>query len=573
MLVEISVRNLGVIECAVAQLGPGMTAITGETGAGKTLVVTAIALLCGGRADPSLVRAGAQEAEIQGRFILPIGSADVAGEAVRGGSADESQEPGEDGFEEVIVRRVIPSAGRSRAYLAGRLCTAQELSQWASGVVDIHGQHEHQSLLATAAQRDALDDYAGVDTSGLLAARSALRDLRAELDRLGGDEQNRARTADLLRYQIDEIESVGIEDPDEDERLRLEEELLASVVQDLEAAAVAEDRLTGEGGAADLVGEAIAAARFQLPLGAIAARLEGILAELRDSAAELRTFRETSIEDPQRLAFLRERRNSFHKLTRKYGRDLGEVLQRRDAFALELAEVEGKDQRASALADEIEAAETRLRDVEAEVGNQRRSAAGELAPVVTARLRELAMPGATLDVRVGPASGDEVEILIAANSGQPAASISKAASGGELARVMLALRLVLTAGPSVLIFDEVDAGVGGAAAKAVAGALASVAHNHQVLVVTHLAQVAAVADRHLVVSKLDDGASTTTVVEDVTGPDRVAEIARMIAGDADAEVAKAHARSLLGIGDESAGAGSVRSAKREVTRRRASARR
>ncbi len=521
MLTELAVRDLGVIEGLSLVLGPGMTAVTGETGAGKTLVVDAIELLVGGRAEGGLVRHGASEAVVEGRFV--------------------------DGEDEIVVRRVVPAQGRSRAYIDGRLATVGELAELGRELVDLHGQHAHQSLLGVAAQRAALDRYAGVDLEPMRACKREVAELEAALEELGGDERARARELDLLRFQIEEIDRAGIEGPDEDERLDAEEDRLADALGHQESGLLAGDAVGGEGGALDQIAAAIAALDGRSPYRAVVGRLRSASAELSDASAELRDVREGIEHDPERLAALRERRALLHDLRRKYGETLSEVLAYRREIGSAIEVIESRDARALHMQEQLAAARVALAEAARDVGRARRKAAPGLAAAVEAHLRDLAMPRARLTVEVGEEDpGDEVAFLLAANPGSPPAPLAKVASGGELARTMLALRMVLTAAPGTLVFDEVDAGIGGAAATAVGDALARLGSEHQVLVVTHLAQVAAVADHHVVVAKEVDGARTLTSVKAVSGDVRLAEVARMLSGTPGSTAALQHAAELLG---------------------------
>ncbi|MFN0092803.1 MAG: DNA repair protein RecN, partial [Acidimicrobiales bacterium] len=303
MLIELAVRDLGVIEQLSLLVGPGMTALTGETGAGKTLVVEAIELLVGAKADPGLVRAGTAEATVTGRFEL-------------------------DGAE-VVLTRVVPRVGRSRAYVDGRPAALAELTEWGARLVDLHGQHAHQSLLSGAVQRAALDRFGGVDLTPLAEARAALAALDAGLAALGGDERERAREMDLLRYQLDEIDAAAIVSADEEAALEAEEELLADAVALRDAAAEAVAALTGdggEGGALDLARAALGALGGRGPLEAHRARVAGLVAELDDAAGELRAAGEAIEPDPERLAEVQARRVLLRSLRRKYGEDLAAVL-------------------------------------------------------------------------------------------------------------------------------------------------------------------------------------------------------------------------------------------------------
>ena len=520
MLVELSVRDLGVISELSLTLGPGMTAVTGETGAGKTLIVEAIELLTGGRADPVLVRPGAEEASVEGRFLC--------------------------GEDERILSRVVPASGRSRAYLDGRMAQLASLSEVAEDMVDLHGQHGHQSLLRPAGQRQALDTYAGVDLAPLLQSRRRVRELADQLAALGGDARARARELDLLEHQLTEIDQAQLEDTDEDARLASEEEVLARAGEHRSRAEEAYETLVGEGGAGDRLGVALGLLSGRSPFREVHEELSAAAAEVADAASSLRAAAESLAEDPERLEAIVARRQLLRDLVRKYGADLGEVMAYAEEARQRRDELAGHDRTAARLEQERAEAEAAVRAEEDRVGSQRRAAAPRLAAEVVEHLRRLALPGAQLGVEVGEeGAGEQVTFLFSANPGSPLLPLAKVASGGELARAMLAVRLVVTAGPPVLVFDEVDAGVGGEAATAVGRALADLAPEHQVLVVTHLAQVAAFADHQVAVRKKVEGDTTRTEVE-VLGPEaRVVELSRMLAGQPDSSTARRHAEELL----------------------------
>ncbi len=526
MLLELAVRDLGVIEDVRIVLGPGMTVLTGETGAGKTLVVDAIELLVGGRADPIVVRTGATEAWVEGRFSIA-------------GTDDDDDE-------EVVLARAIPASGRSRAYVNGRLATIASLVEWGERLVDLHGQHAHQSLLAPAIQRGALDRFGGIDLDGLRAARARVRDLDDQLAALGGDERARAREIDLLRFQVDELAAAAISGPEEDAQLDGEESALADAVAHQEAAAAAGEALTGDGGAADALGTAIAALAGRSPFATHESRLRALVAELADVAGEVRDAGEAIADDPERLEVVRSRRQLLHDLRRKYGDTLQEVLAFGVDAAARLAELEQHDRRAAELDAARSAAREAVDLAAGEVARRRHVAAPALAEAVQGHLVALAMPRARVEVEVaGHPPADDVAILLAANPGAGPLPLTKIASGGELARAMLALRLVLTAGPPTLVFDEVDAGIGGEAAVAVGGALAALGATHQVMVVTHLPQVAAFADAHVRVTKETGEDHTVARIEQLDDAHRVIELSRMLSGQPDSRTARDHAEELL----------------------------
>jgi DNA repair protein RecN (Recombination protein N) len=547
VIVELSVRDLGVIAELRLLLGPGMTVLTGETGAGKTLVVDAIELLVGGRADPVLVRSGADEAWVEGRFVRPGGTrSDGGGDRDTGG----------DGGDEIVLARAIPRSGRSRAYIDGRLATAGVLAQVGAELVDLHGQHAHQSLLHAAAQREALDRFGHVDLGPLQAARREIAAVLDELGRMGGDERARARELDLLRYQVADIDAAAITGPDEDGELERLQDELADATAHRAAAAGAVILLSGDAtgsepeaaaSATDAVGSALALLAGRAPFGEAETRLRTLAAELSDVAGELRVAAEAIDEDPERLAQVRERRQLLHDLRRKYGETLADVLAEGDRLRVRLNELEDHDRRAAELDARLTAASGAEAEAAAKVAAARRDAAPLLAAEVQSHLAELALPKAQVAVVVsGEDPADDVELRLAANPGMPPLPLAKVASGGELARTMLALRLVLTAAPPTLVFDEVDAGIGGAAAVAVGRSLARLADQpHQVFVVTHLPQVAAYADAQVRVTKQSDEATTVARASVLDDSERVVELSRMLSGQPDSDAARVHAAELL----------------------------
>ncbi len=536
-LEELQVADLGVIERLSLRLGGGLTAVTGETGAGKTLVVEAIELLLGGRAEPMLVRPGADEARVDGRFVL-------------------------DG-DEVVLSRVVPRTGRSRGYVDGRPASVAELAELGHRLVDLHGQHAHQSLLQPAAQRLALDRFAAIDLAPLRTAAATVSALEAELGTLGGDERARAREIDLLRFQIDEIESAGLGDPTEPAALDAEEDVLADAQAHQEAAAGAHEALTGEDGAGERLAAAVGLLRDRAPFADLEVRARGLQAELDELATELRDRGETIEPDDNRLAEVRVRRQQLKDLCRKYGEDLAAVQAYYGELSDQLAELEGREARAETMGAELAGARATLGAEQRRVGAARRAAAPALGQAVEVQLKALAMPRARVDVGVeGTDPGDAVTFLLAANPGAPLLPLAKVASGGELARAMLALRLVLSGldptvlaadgadageggGPGTLVFDEVDAGIGGSAALAVGEALARLARGRQVLVVTHLPQVAAWAQAQVSVEKAQGESVTVSEARLLDDEERVVELARMLSGSPDSASARRHAAELL----------------------------
>jgi DNA repair protein RecN (Recombination protein N) len=533
-LVELRVRDLGVIEDVTVELGPGMTALTGETGAGKTLLVDALSLLLGGRADPSAVRAGAEEALVEARFVdeAPL--------------SDDADDEGES-----VLARSVARAGRSRAWVDGRMVTAAVLGEHARELFELHGQHQHRALVTPAAQRRALDAFAGVDIGRLESVRRTVTGLAGRIEALGGDAPARAREADFLRYQLEEIRAAALEGPDEDDRLAAEEARLSEAEGHRRAAAEAVELLADleDASAVDRLGHAARALSGHGPLEPFEARVRAQAAELADVAADLRTVVDTWEDDPARLETVRSRRQQLRDLARKYGPSIGEVLIYADGVARRLAEMEGDEAQIALLESELDEARGRLAEVEHEVAEARRRSAPELAADVAGRLGSLAMADARVAVEVdGAGPADQVSFWLGANPGEPLQPLARSASGGELARTMLALRLSLSSGPPVMVFDEVDAGVGGAAAAAVGAALAELGRARQVLVVTHLAQVAAQADHQIAVRKLERDGRTRSEVTVLDRDARVVEVSRMLSGRPESTAARRHARELLDAG-------------------------
>lgn len=528
MLAELRVEGLGIIDELTLVLSPGLTAITGETGAGKTLLVEAVELLVGGRADSARVRRGAPEARVEGRFV------------------DSERD------EEVVLARVVPAEGRSRAYVDGRLAAVGELAAIGTRLVDLHGQHAHQSLLDPAVQRAALDRFAGPPAVEALAAYRAARAEAARVEQalgaLGGDGRARARELDLLRYQVDEIEAAGIRDPGEDAALEAEEVLLADAASHREALLAAQ--LAVEGAVLDGVGAAAGALAGRPPFADLEHRARALQAELAELGRDLRTTGEAVVVDPGRLDDVQARRRQLRELGRKYGETLEEVIAYGGEAARRISELEGFEERAAALEREREEALDLAERVAGDLRAARRAVAEPLAVAVEAHLRELAMPAArfVVEVEPGPAGedgADRVAFLLSANAGEPPGPLTRVASGGELSRAMLAVRLVLAEAPPTLVFDEVDAGLGGEAGVAVGRLLAELGRRHQVLCVTHLAQVAAFADLQVEVTKEEAGGRTATRARPVAGEERVVALSRMLAGLESSAHARAHAQELL----------------------------
>ncbi len=532
MLLELRITDFGIIEEVHLLVGPGLTAITGETGAGKTLITGAIALLAGERADAAVVRDGAAEARVEGRFEDPDGN-------------------------ELVLARVVPASGRSRAYVDGRLATASELASLAVALLDLHAQHAHQALLEPAAQRRILDAFAGEPATAALAeyrgARAALADVMDEMAGLGGDTRMRAREISLLEFQVAELAAAGLDDPDEDLELDAEEQRLADATGIREALAAA--RHAVDSGVADGIANAVAAVAGHPVLAEVDVRLRALQVDASEMTHDLREQEEGIVDDPVRLDAVRARRQLLRELGRKYGADLAEVIAFRDSAGVRLETLRSHDVHVEELEQARLAATTRVDEAAAVLRAVRTRAAGPFAAAVTEQLRELAMPGAAITVTVaaGPAvddGADEVVMMLAANPGEPAGPLARVASGGERSRALLAVRVAAQVAGAVpggraLVFDEVDAGVGGEAGAAVGRALAELSGTAQVLCVTHLAQVAACATAQVVVRKGETEGRTVAHADVVDGEDRVTELSRMLAGVEASDHARRHAVELL----------------------------
>lgn len=568
MLEEIRIENLGVITRAQIELSPGLTVITGETGAGKTMVLTGLSLLLGGKADPATVRTGARTASVEGRVSVPDTSS-VAARALEAGA-----ERDEDGS--LLLVRTVAAEGRSRAFLGGRSVPQSVLADLADDLVTVHGQADQARLRSPSRQREALDAFAGDEHQQQLDAYrdawNARTRLAQEIDELTARSQDRAREAELLRLGLAEVDRI---DPQvgEDVALAAEAERLGNA-EDLRTAAQgahtalvgADDGGTGEDGSATVVLEQARralehAGQHDPGLAGLAQRLAEVGYLLADVSTELSGYLQDLQADPLRLEAVQRRRAELVTLTRSYGHDVGEVLAWAETAGRRLLALEGGDELLATSGARLAELDARLADLAGGIGQRRRAAAALLAAAVSAELEGLAMAGASLVVDVEPAAeagpwgADQVEMLLIAHRGAPARPLGKGASGGELSRVMLAIEVALATAPGsgahrppTFVFDEVDAGVGGRAAIEVGRRLAELSRGAQVVVVTHLAQVAAFADRHLVVTKTraaDGDVVTDSDVRSVDGADRVRELARMLSGQEDSDAARLHAAELL----------------------------
>ena len=562
VITELRISDLGVISDAVLALHPGLTVVTGETGAGKTMIVTSIDLLLGGRADPKAVRAGARRAVVEGRF------SEISAETVRrveeaGGELDAAAEADGEVDAELLVARQVTPGGRTRAFVGGAQVPIGRIEDLVGDLVTVHGQSEQVRLAGRDRQRELLDRFAGVDQQVRLTTyRTCYDELRAaqtELDRLRTEAQERAREIDLLRFGLDEIERAAPQ-PGEDvalaeeaQRLQASDDLRADAASAIVALAGSDDEAGGAlAGLAQARRAVERLATADTEAKPFAGRVREVGYLLTELAGDLSSYLASLEVQPGRLEQIAERRFELAGLLRKYGSSCDEVLAWSARAAERLAVLELADDRIGELTERIAVLQGRLEELAGQLHSARVAAAGEFVERVRGELAALAMPHARLQfeltpVDLGPTGADQVDLLFSANPGSAPRSLGKVASGGEMSRVRLAVEVVLAdgGGSVTFVFDEVDAGVGGAVAVEIGRRLALLARHRQVIVVTHLAQVAAFADRHFAVVKSDDGQVTTSGVREVAERDRAVELARMMAGIETTESALAHAGELL----------------------------
>jgi len=556
MLELLRVRAFAIIDELEAHFAPGFNVLTGETGAGKSILVDALHLVLGGRAQAEAVRTGADEAEVQALFRPRDPAATDARLSSLGLPAAGA---------ELVVRRTVQREGRSRAWVNGALATAAQLSQATCGLLDISGQHEHVGLLDAQTHLSMLDGYAGLSRGEYEAAFAALADAERERARLDSDESARAERASFLRYQLDELEKAEAK-PGEDEALAQERRVLAAA-EKLRGGAEEAEALLRSGDEAAVVAASRACKRLDElagidpALAAVAAAVRGAAAELDEAARTLSRYAGRAGGDPQRLEAIDERLELLRRLSRKHGGSLAAALQRRETMKTELQSLDHHD-------EALAAAETRVRELSGKalrlgraLSEKRRSAAAGFSRAVAAELASLGMARTEISVRFGPpgeggipAEGEmlgprgleSAELLLSPNPGEELRPLARIASGGELSRVLLAVKRVLADADDVdtYLFDEVDAGIGGATADAVGRALSAVARGRQVICITHLPQIAVFAERHQVAEKEIRRGRTHSRVAAVEGEARVEELARLLSGQA-TPVALEHARELL----------------------------
>ena len=553
MLVELRVENLLLIERAELRLGPGLNVLTGETGAGKTVLAHALDLLLGGRARPGIVRPGAAEAYVEGVFELPADLREEVGECL---PADA---------EELVLARRVGAEGRTRAYLGGRSATAADLGEIGGKLIAFYGQHEHRKLTLASAQLSILDAFCGPEQISRRAAFAQLlarvRALEGTLGELRARAGARERELDLLEFELGEIEAAAPDAAEEAqlltvrERLRHLEALRAAAVAAAEAAAAEADASGGGPGIVALLAAGGAGlygvAGVDGALDALAERWRALRYEADDLAGELRRYAEALEADPGALDRAEERLAVLERLKRKHGGTIAAVLAHAERCRARRAELAGAEVALEQATAQLAAARSQLDERGAELRAVRAQAAPRLAVAVRERLADLAMAGASFEIALEPreagsSGADAVEFLIAPNPGVPAGPLRDIASGGELSRVMLALMGIASAeGPATLVFDEVDAGIGGHTARAVGAQLRALAEGRQILCITHLPQIAALAQRHFSIAKDPSADPARATVTRLEGAAVVAELMRMLGADADDVAARRHARELL----------------------------
>ncbi len=568
MIEEIYIRDIGVIAEARLELRPGLTVLTGETGAGKTMVLSALGLLLGERADTGAIRGGQPQATVEGRWLVTADGA-LAERLAEAGIELETLASGNSTKQaELIMNRSLSAEGRSRAAVAGRAVPVALLSEVADYLVAVHGQADQQRLRSASAQREALDQFGGPELENV-AARYATafhtwRASASRLEQLRTELEHRLREAEELRATVAELEAAALE-PGEDVKLAELTERLTHLEVLQQATTTAHELLSSEGfgeasDATSLIGQARKSleqvAHFDAALAEQADQLREIGFQLTDVAAQISAYAgDLEGFSPSELQAMHERRALINSLTKKYGKTLDELIDFSTEASNRLLDLDSSTEQIEQLEASVDGQLADATALANELTNLRNAAAVELAAAVSAELSALAMGAASLVIQVTPAAeltsfgGDQIAILLSSYQGAEPRPLGKTASGGELSRIMLALEVVLakTAQTPTFIFDEIDAGVGGAAAIEIGRRLAKLAQTAQVIVVTHLAQVAAFANHHLNVQKTASATFTASDVQVLTGEARTAELARMLSGLADSASAREHAQELLAL--------------------------
>jgi len=555
LITLLRISGFALIDELELRLEPGLTVVTGETGAGKSIIVDALSLLRGGRSSTEVIRAGRDEARVEAAIELPASGAVCARLALDGRDVEG----------ELLVRRTVARSGRGRIHLGGTLASVGDLAVTVGGLIDIASQHDQQTLTEPENQLAILDDFAanGPLRAEMAAAHAALVSARGELERFDADARTRIEREDLLRYQLSEIEAARLAAPDEESHLRAERERLrgaekfqAAVARGEEVLYAGEQAVSGQ--VASVTRELAGLAGLDPALGPFVERLREAQAQLEEVARDLSRYGQAIRSDPARLAEVEERLFLLSRLARKHGGSLVDVIARGAQMRRELAEIGSFEEGLVFRKNAVAAAEERAGRAAAALSVSRRSAAGGLEDRVNQVLGELALGSARLPIVIeprettGPQGADRVRFLFAPNPGEPPRPLARIASGGELSRVMLAMKQALSKSDQVAtyVFDEVDAGVGGAVAESIGRKLKTISLDRQVIAITHLPQIAVFADTHLRVTKTVEedgtaGARTTVTIDSLDGRQRSAEIARMLSGATPTKHATAHADDML----------------------------
>jgi len=551
MLKELKIKNLAIIDDLTVRFDGGLNVLTGETGAGKSIIVDALGLALGDRAQSDLIKSGEKEASVQAFFDL---EEDIAG----------LPDIGIDLSEGLLLRRTISNSGKSRAYINDTMVTLQTLAETGRLLVDIHSQHEHQSLLTAEKQRNMLDAYGGLrnEVEKVGRCHEAVQKTLNELNDLTGKVKERAYRMDLLSFQVDEIEKAGLL-PDERQELEEERQLLANAGRLQEATQAAYSILHEEEGCClDDLSKAISRLRdlssFDSGLKQVLEELESAKPLLEDAAISLRSCRDRYNVDPGRLDQVEERLELIRRLSKKYGESIKDILEYRDRAAEELATLTASDERLHGLEEELKDLNEKLSNAAVTLSEKRKKTAGKIESLIEKNLKDLAFGSAKfmIDIRqeltqdgkpkISSNGMDRIEFLFSANAGEPLKPLSKTASGGELSRIMLCLKTILADVDNVpvLIFDEVDAGIGGKTAESVGQKLVNISSKHQLICITHLPQIARHADSHLRIEKVQKKNSVAVEINQLSGEERSEEIARMLSGTV-TDISKRHAEELL----------------------------
>lgn len=552
MLVELHVRDFALIDDLHFEIGPGFSVLTGETGAGKSIIVDALSTALGERTGPEVIRTGAEKCVVEAVFDTSDSPAAAAAAADLGFEIEDDA---------LIVSREISRSGRSQARINGRPTTASALREITSRLIDVHGQHEHQSLLLVSTHGQVLDAWIGEEAAHLRSTveelYSRLQAARAERDRLQTDERERARMLDLYKFQLDEIEAARLSE-DEENSLIAERNRLANAERLCAAASEIHRNLAGdEGCAVDRLSEAARAAQrieaLDPSISALSESLGTALIAAQEAASAILLYIDKVEANPARLEQVEERLELIRALKRKYGDTIADVLQYRAELAGKIDDLANAEERSSELADSIVAMERDLDQVCAQLTAVRKEASKAFAGRVEAELAQLAMERARFQVSIspcepGPTGADQVEFLISPNVGEPVKPLARIASGGEMSRIMLAIKTVMARSEApTLVFDEIDAGIGGLTAQVLGDKMASLADKCQVMCVTHLPQIASKASNHYAVSKVTEGGRTRVLLRKLANEDRVAELARMLGADETSGAAAEHAREMLSL--------------------------